>query len=207
MQTSFEIVFPVGAAGNFIKYWIGVGLEFFKQQKPIALKDWDKFYPNAPSDFDKDVKHVYAWCEEINEYCVHDKRLPGRHPSYIIHNDHKHQVPNGFKRILVECYDVKDYVIKILKIKKQKSVVGFSPDTIESAYKDHKVSKAVNKHLMKQGTPSIILNYKKFFIEQDQSHIDQIAKFVGFVSSSASNNLIKYYTERNNELYESNSIH
>ena len=60
---------------------------------------------------------------------------------------------------------------------------------------------------MKQGTPSIILNYKKFFIEQDQSHIDQIAKFVGFVSSSASNNLIKYYTERNNELYESNSIH
>ena len=207
MRTNFEIVFPVGAGGNFLKYWIGVNLKFFPSQDPIALKDWNRFYPNAPSDFDSIVKHVCAWCEEINEYCVHDKRLPARHPSYIIHNDPKHQVPNGFKRILVECDDVKDYVIKILKIKKQKSVVGFSPDTIESAYKDHKFSNAVNKHLKKQSTPSIILNYKKFFIEQDQSHIDQIAKFVGFVSGSASNNLIKYYTERNNKLYESNSLH
>ena len=205
MQTSFEIVFPVGAAGNFIKYWIGVGLEFFKQQKPIALKDWDKFYPNAPSDFDKDVKHVYAWCEEINEYCVHDKRLPGRHPSYIMFKDPKHNVPDNFKRILVQCDSVKDYVISVMKIKKQKSLVEMSP--VHIINKDHKVSNAVNKHLTKQSTPSIILDYKKFFIEQDQSHIDEIAKFVGFVSNPTSNNLIKYYTERNNKLYESNRLH
>ena len=205
MQTSFEIVFPVGAAGNFIKYWIGVGLEFFKQQKPIALKDWVKFYPNAPSDFDKDVKHVCVWSEEINEYCVHDKRLPGRHPSYIMFQDPKHSVPDNCKRILVQCDDVKDYVIKVMRIKKQKSMGEMSPDDIIN--KDHKVSKAVNKHLMKQNTPSIILDYKKFFIEQNQSHIDEIAKFVGFMSDTTSNNLIKYYTERNKKLYESNRLH
>jgi hypothetical protein len=205
MQTSFEIVFPVGAAGNFIKYWIGVGLEFFKQQKPIALKDWVKFYPNAPSDFDKDGKHVCVWCEEINEYCVHDKRLPGRHPSYIMFQDPKHSVPDNFKRILVQCDDVKDYVIKVMRIKKQKSMGEMSPDDIIN--KDHKVSNAVNKHLMKQNTPSIILDYKKFFIEQNQSHIDEIAKFVGFMSDTTSNNLIKYYTGRNKILYESDRLH
>ena len=79
--------------------------------------------------------------------------------------------------------------------------------SIDVVNKDHKVSNAVNKHLMKQNVPCIILDYKKFFIKQDQSHIDEVAKFVGFVSNSTSNNLIKYYTERNNKLYESNSIH
>jgi hypothetical protein len=117
----------------------------------------------------------------------------------------KHSVTDNFKRILVQCDDVKDYVIKVMRIKKQKSMGEMSPDDIIN--KDHKVSNAVNKHLMKQNTPSIILDYKKFFIEQNQSHIDEIAKFVGFMSDTTSNNLIKYYTERNKILYESDRLH
>ena len=72
---------------------------------------------------------------------------------------------------------------------------------------DSKICRAVNKRLRQQDIPSVILDYNKFFIQQSISHIDDVANFVGFESTNATTNLIKYYAERNQELYESNSIH
>ena len=72
---------------------------------------------------------------------------------------------------------------------------------------DSKICRAVNKHLQQQDIPSIILDYNKFFIEQNKSHIDNVANFIGFESNDATTDLIKYYTERNKKVYESISLH
>jgi hypothetical protein len=228
MQTSFDIVFPIGAAGNFIKYWIGVGLGYFEEKDPIPLEYWNKYYPPPHDDSDLNLVPSSNWCEEINEYCVQDKRLPGRHPSHIMFSDPNYQIHNGCKRVLVDSYDCKDYVFNLFKIKKTLSSKETNWESLtkgpidedegptlrtaqmkfeDKVKLDSKICRAVYKRLQQQNIPSVILDYKKFFIEQSIMHIDEVANFVGFDSSDATLNLIKYYTERNNQLYESNSLY
>jgi len=228
MQTSFDIVFPIGAAGNFIKYWIGVGLQYFNEKDPIPLKNWNKYYPPPQDDSDPNLAPSSNWCKEINEYCVQDKRLLGRHPSHIMFSEPDYEIADHCKRVLVDSYDCKDYVFNLFKIKKTLSsketnwesltkgpVDEDKGPTLKTAQikfedkvkLDSKICRAVNKRLRQQDIPSVILDYNKFFIQQSISHIDDVANFVGFESTNATTNLIKYYAERNQELYESNSIH
>ena len=66
---------------------------------------------------------------------------------------------------------------------------------------DMRSSAGVNKKLSSLDAPNITLDYKKFFLEQDQAHIDSVAEFIGFRSTKESNEFIKQYNLRNQELY------
>ena len=50
-------------------------------------------------------------------------------------------------------------------------------------------------------------NYKKFFIDHDVNHIDEIADYFGFRNTKQSYELIKEYNRKNWEVYEGNSLH
>jgi hypothetical protein len=221
-QSVFDIVFPIGAGGNFLKYWIGVGLGYFEEKDPIPLESWNLYHP--PGEIDHESIPSPHWCAEVNEYYVHDKRLLGRHPSRIMFVDPYFDKVDDSKRILVDCYDCIDYIFNLYKSKKttntmtgqamtqvteiQGSPIQMPQLKFEDKVKlDSKICRAVNKHLHQQDIPSIILDYNKFFIQQNKSHINDIANFVGFQSTEATTDLIKYYTERNKKVYESISLH
>jgi len=112
------------------------------------------------------------------------------------------------KRLLIGLSDeTKQFCTTLFFGKNRDSITKLGPNHsdkhthVQCLDLDMRSSAGVNKKLSSLDAPNITLDYKKFFLEQDQAHIDSVAEFIGFRSTKESNEFIKQYNLRNQELY------
>tara|TARA_Y100001972_G_C7635215_1_gene318890 strand:- start:261 stop:938 length:678 start_codon:yes stop_codon:yes gene_type:complete len=225
MQTNFEVIAPQGAGCHFLRYWGSVGLDIYdgndvEEVGYDVIKHWEN-NPIIPKD-SKEKEQVYR--AETNEYISRVKNITMKHPWQFIFTE-KDPKFDG-KRIFVQCLekDTEQFCIDLYFAKKvewdENEVADWTnmaegyhipmkPHTLTQHIKhDMACNNAVVKRFTKLDPENtIILDYKKFFIDHNIQHIDQIADYFGFKNTKQTYELIKEYNRKNWEVYESNRLH
>jgi hypothetical protein len=225
MQTNFEVVAPQGAGCHFLRYWGSVGLQLIDDSVEEVGYSTIKHFENNPflPDGFKGKQHIYV-SPDTNEYISRVKNISMRHPFEFIFV--QKNPPFEGKRIFVHCVeeDTKKFCIDLYFAKKKEwdeneiadwtgtemgYYVAMKPHTLTQHIKhDMACNDAVIKRFTnKDPDNTIVLDYKKFFIDANKTHIDEIAQFFGFKNTKQTYELIKTYNQKNWEVYESNSLH
>tara|TARA_Y100001937_G_scaffold124653_1_gene189797 strand:+ start:1292 stop:1960 length:669 start_codon:yes stop_codon:yes gene_type:complete len=204
-----EVFAPIGSGTNFLGWWICNGKEYAHEFDVLPLAQFNEQKKLIDSPDGPTTRILF--CPDNNEYMTNHPKIRLCHPFHFIFNEPESLAPKQiYLNFDAECkkFCQKLYFYKHSERINDKPQIIFDAPNKKLGYHimldnlsnqeaidlDYKCISTIQKKLAHKD--GFTIDYRKFFIERDHNHINEVADFIGF---NPSNNFesIEQYTQHN----------